>query len=65
MPTFRNADSQTRVWPHLRHPETQRSLELAPGEEVELDHDPKDPFLAPTRQPKPKAAPAAVSPEEG
>lgn len=36
MAVYRNADYQTRVWPSIQRPNG-RTLELEPGEEVELD----------------------------
>jgi len=36
MAVYRNADYLTRVWPHIQRPDG-RTLELEPGEEVELD----------------------------
>lgn len=37
MTTFRNADYQTRVWPDLTDPDSGRTLELGPGDTVDLD----------------------------
>lgn len=54
---FKNSDVHTRTWNHLMRLDG-RTLELAPGEEVELDinDSPDDPFedmyLKPVDKPK-------------
>ena len=62
MPTYRNGDVHTRVWPTLTNPETGRTLELAPGATVDADYgaDFTDQYLhevAPPRKPKPSPEP--------
>jgi hypothetical protein len=47
MQTFVNIDTHTRIWASISVPETGATLELAPGEQVDLDL-PKsfdDPYL--------------------
>ena len=52
MTLYRNADSQTRIWPGLQRPDN-RTLELEAGEEAELDLPAgfKDPWLVPVAVP--------------
>lgn len=64
MTTFTNTDTSTRVWPSLEDPATHRTLQLAPGESVDLDIPvtPEIPYLTPVKSTKaPKAAPVAVA----
>lgn len=60
---YRNTDAHRRTWWRLEDPRTGRSLTLGPGETVELDEDPHDPFLAPTRAPA-KVEPVPAKPSE-
>lgn len=57
MSTYVNRDSLARVWPELADPKKGCTLELQPGEEVDLDlpADFADPFLvlkSPAKAPK-------------
>jgi hypothetical protein len=49
-----NADVHTRTWNHITRQDTGRTLELAPGEEAELDlpDDFEDPYLTPVAVPE-------------
>ncbi len=52
-----NTDSLERVWPNLSNPATGTTLELKPGEVVDLDpknlpEDFEDAFLKPVASPK-------------
>lgn len=53
-----NTDWQSRVWLHLQTPDGQ-TLELAPGETVELADRIEDPYLKPAKPAKTPAAAAA------
>lgn len=47
-----NSDIHARVWTHLTNPETGATLELAPGESVDLDEEVADPYLQLVAAPK-------------
>jgi len=57
MRTYRNTDAHRRVWLSLTDPQTGRTLELAPGEERDLDlpRGFSDPWLV-TDDPEPPVA---------
>jgi hypothetical protein len=46
-----NTDSHTRVWLHLKNPKTFATLELKPGEAVNLPFTVDDPYLKPMQPP--------------
>jgi len=62
--SYLNASDERRTWTRITRPDG-RTLELAPGEEAELDlaEDFSDPFLrpAPARVEAPEPAPKAFS----
>ncbi len=58
MTLYYNAGENSRVWPWLTHPETSRTLELAPGETVTLDLEIEDQWL----RPKPTTRASAKTP---
>lgn len=69
MTLFENTGTSTRIWPRLTNPASATTLELAPGERVELSLDPTfdDPWLRPVHKTKreanksiPSADPEAV-----
>jgi len=45
MTVYTNASSERRIWPTLTNPATGRTVELAPGQQVELDVPVNDPYL--------------------
>ena len=46
--SYTNTSSDHRVWPGIRTPDG-LTLELAPGESVDLDVEVTDPYLQPTK----------------
>lgn len=56
---YRNADEHSRVFNHLTNPDTGATLELAPGEEVDLPDEIEDAHLVPVAN-----TPPALEPEK-
>lgn len=50
---YANTDAETRRWLTLQHPDG-HTLELAPGETVELKEEIDDPYLKPVKPAKGK-----------